>query len=148
MSDPANHDRHAEKATVTDPPGGRARRRWSWVMPVALFVVGLLLGGTVVGLARGSDEETGAATHRTPAPTVTTPAPEISGRVVVIPRSCEQAVSRAQEAVSTVQQAADALRAVDTARLGRLIDQLQTAQQEVERLAQQCKDAAATEASG
>jgi hypothetical protein len=77
-------------------------------------------------------------------PTVTvTPsaAGNSSGRTVVIPASCEQGLERARTALSTVGDAVDAARNLNTARLQELLDDLQDAQRDVERLAGQCRSA-------
>ena len=114
-------------------------RRWFWLVPAVTFLVGLVLGGAVIAATKDGTDNGGAPSA---APTVTTsPSPTITptDRTITVPASCERAVERARTAMNTTGEAVQALRDLNTARLQRLLDQLQDAQREVERLAEQCR---------
>lgn len=98
-------------------------------------------------MAAGADPEADDAAGAAILPTVTaSTVPSAAGtpsdRTVVVPASCEERLDRARTALSTVGDAVDAMRALDTARLQELLDQLQQARQEVDRLADQCRQEA------
>ncbi|MEU8230455.1 hypothetical protein AB0C12_12750 [Actinoplanes sp. NPDC048967] len=102
------------------------------------FVVGLLLGGTVMATAGNTNDDIAAA----PGPVATataSPAASSGDRTITVPASCEQGLERARTALSTVGEAVEAARNFNSGRLQELLDRLQKAQQEVERLARQCR---------
>jgi hypothetical protein len=102
------------------------------------FVVGLLLGGTVMATAGESNDDIADASG--PVATATAPpAPSSGDRTITVPASCEQGLERARTALSTVGEAVEAARNFNSGRLQELLDRLQNAQQEVERLALQCR---------
>ena len=125
-------------------PGGPGLRMF-WLVPTLTFIAGLLLGGGVVAATNWNDNEQAAA----PAPVQTTspaptPGPTSSDRVLVIPGSCVQGLDRAERALRTLRGGLEAAQNFDTARLQQVLDQLQQQQPDVSRLADECRQAAAT----
>lgn len=121
-------------------PSRTARLRpWFWIVPALTFVVGLLLGGTLMattGDPAGDDAPAvrGPATAVAPSPTASS-----GDRTIIVPATCEEGLQRARAALSTAGDAVEAARNLNTARLQELLDQLQAAQTEVEQLADQCR---------
>ncbi|SNY25533.1 hypothetical protein [Paractinoplanes atraurantiacus] len=109
--------------------------RWLIILCAMAFLLGGLLGVGLTLLVRP------AATTSRPAAAAPITSPSAG---LVIPASCRQAVDKAQQASSTAEDALQALRRLDTARLQRLLDQLQDAQHELDTLAQQCRDQTGT----
>jgi len=135
--------------TTTDDPGaGReaASSTWTWLLPVLTFLVGCVLGGVVVGAGTldGDDEQVAA-------PSVTSsqapgqggePSPTPSDLVVTIPESCLQAAEAAAEASQQFDDVVAAVRDLDARRLQVIVDRVQQAQPEAQRLAEQCRSVA------
>lgn len=99
-----------------DEHGGRPRRRWR--LPLAMLLVGLLLGAGGVGaLVRTGVLDT----------SITVPAPEPSpSRVTVtVPESCTEAGRLAEQVGGITQEIVAATGELDAARLQVLVDQLQ-----------------------
>lgn len=140
MSEPTNSNPRPAAQPAAPPTRSN---RWLWVIPAATFLVGLLLGATLVAVttnSRNGADGRQAVTATGPRTPGEAPAASASAdRVVVIPASCEQGLERARTALATVGDAIDALRGLDTGRLQQLLDQLQTARTEVDTLTQQCR---------
>lgn len=146
MSQPQEPGDRPEPSVSTSTDGAGSPT-WFWLVPALTFIAGLALGAVVT--ATNSEPETGdsagpaAVPTATAAPTTPASAGTPSDRTITVPASCEEGLDRSRAALSTVGDAVDALRALDTARLQELLDQLQQARQEVDRLAEQCRREAA-----
>ncbi|PRY20203.1 hypothetical protein [Pseudosporangium ferrugineum] len=119
--------------------GHPRQQRWSWLVPALAFAVGLVLGGTLIAVADGSDDAATPATAQPAPPASHAAQPASEDRTITIPASCEQGLERARTAMTTVGEAVQALRDLDTRRLQELLDRLQDAQREVEALVDRCR---------
>lgn len=108
------------------------RSAWTWIIAGMAFLLGALLG---VGIMVTVDD------HHRPAVSGATgsdPAASASPGPTTIPAACQQALDRAVAALSTAEAAVDALRHLQTARLQRLLDDLEAARREVDTLTARC----------
>ena len=111
-----------------------------WVIPALTFVVGLLLGGGLAYATYGGDA---ADVTNSPARETRAPTPEASGDLeVTVPAECLQAITESEATFDTVREGIEALRGLDAEALRRIVDDLQTAQPRIERLANACRAAA------
>jgi len=117
---------------------GHARARpWFWIIPSLTFGVGLLAG---TALTAGDKGRAGPQAASSPPPATAAPPATASGDLTItVPESCEQGLERARRALSTANDAIDALGDLDAARIAKQLGRLQTAQQEVNQLAEQCR---------
>ncbi|PRY20144.1 hypothetical protein [Pseudosporangium ferrugineum] len=105
-----------------------------WLVPVLTFVVGLALGAGLLALLRpaphgpGADQSGGTPVAVSP-----------SGSGITVPASCTQGLERARAALDGAGEAVDALRRLQTARVQRILDDLQGAQADVDRLSEECR---------
>ncbi|WP_199516647.1 hypothetical protein [Nucisporomicrobium flavum] len=114
--------------------GSGAGRRARWLVPVLTFLVGAVLGAAVFALIRpGADAELSGPARDIPVGV----AP--SGGQITVPASCTQGLERARAALAGGDEAAGALRRLQTAKLQRILNDLQHAQTDVDRLAEQCR---------
>ena len=119
------------------PAGGPSRH--FWLIPALTFVVGLLLGGGLAYAAYGGDA---AGAGKAPAQETRTPTPKASGDLAVtVPAECLEAIEVSEDTFGTVREGIEALRGLDAEALRRIVDDLQTAQPRVERLARECRAA-------
>jgi len=110
--------------------GGRSA--WTWIVTGMAFLLGLLLGIGITVTVNDARPPRGAPAEATQAVSPdTTP--------TAIPADCRQALDRAVAALSTAEAAVDALRHLQTARLQRLLDDLETARREVDALTARCR---------
>lgn len=127
--------------------GGRPpSSSWTWLLPVLTFLVGCLLGGVVVaaGAFDGDDDQVAApSTTSSPEPgDGAEPSPTPSDLVVRVPESCLRAAEAAAEASRQFDDVVAAVRDLDARRLQELVDRVQQAQPEAQRLAEQCRSVA------
>ncbi|MEV4703160.1 hypothetical protein [Actinoplanes sp. NPDC049316] len=106
-----------------------------WLMPVLTFVVGLALGAGLLALLRPGSPGDPGSDRGGGTPAAVSP----SGPGVTVPASCAQGLERARAALDGAGDAVDALRRLQTSRLQRILDDLQSAQAEVDRLGEQCR---------
>lgn len=135
--------------TTTDSPAGDTGKAtsstWTWLLPVLTFLVGCVLGGVVVGAgAFDGDDETVASPSTTSSPTSgdAEPSPTPNDLVITIPESCLQAAEAASEASQQFDDVVAAVRDLDARRLQEVVDSVQQAQPEAQRLAEQCRSVA------
>jgi hypothetical protein len=120
-----------------------------WLIPMATFVVGLLLGGVVIALVNiASDDDSAGAgsgdgTASAPATTPTSTGPES----VTIPGDCIQIATDAQGLLDLADQAVQAARDLDADALSDVVAELKTQQEALSNQASICQDAAAAENS-
>ena len=117
----------ASYSRITAPDTARVRFH---AVAAAALVLGFLLG---VGLMWVTAPASGGSPHTSRS------GPAASSTAA---GSCLRALTSAQEAMSAAEQAARALGRLETARLQRLLDELQTRQDEFDGLAVQCRDQA------
>lgn len=133
---------HQSEPAAPAAPGQTPTSTRYWLFPALTFIIGLALGAVVIAVGEPDISDSAGAAVAPPT-AVASATPSAAGgpsdRTVTVPASCEQGLDRARTALSTVGDAVDALRALDTARLQQLLDQLQRARQEVDRLADQCR---------
>jgi hypothetical protein len=139
MSRPSQPGGRPEPA-ASAPTSDAASTTWYWVIPALTFIVGLTLGAVFMAASADPDTDDAAVL---PTATAASTGPSAAGtpsdRIVTVPASCEQGLDRARTALSTVGEAVDALGALDTARLQELLNRLEQARLEVDRLADQCR---------
>lgn len=133
-----------------DPPPeartGPARLR-SLLVPALFLMLGVVLGVVTTLAATGGSGSPSGNTAAGPAPAATAtaataPAVTASGRTVTVPASCERGMARAQAAMQTLGEAGQALGNLQSARLQALLNELQQAQTDVDRLAAECRQEA------
>jgi hypothetical protein len=144
MSTPPQDNPPSPGAWNTSVDGGRR----FWLIPVATFVVGLLLGGAVIALINiASDDDSAGARNgaetSTASPTPTSTGPDS----VTIPGDCIQIATDAQSLLDLVDQAVQAARDLDADALSDVVAELQTQQEALRSQASICQDAAAAENS-
>lgn len=114
--------------------------RW-WLIPVATFLIGLVLGGGVIALAGiGNDDAASAAPGSSP---VSSPSSSTAPDLVV-PGDCVQVATDSQALLSLVDEAAQAAKDLDAAKLSDLVAELRAQQQVVRAQAAACQAAVAT----
>jgi hypothetical protein len=134
---PADPPHNPPRKTITKP----TTRPWLWLIPTLTFVLGVVLGAAAIAAFDGGTVNGGGRdlTSRPTAPTAPTAAGRTGDRTITIPASCEQGLERARTALSTVGEAVEAARSLNSGRLQEILDRLQDAQHDVERLADQCR---------
>lgn len=132
---------------ATGPPASQGQQSslasQFWAIPLAAFVVGLVLGGVIValtGIGPGSSDDSASPSTSTtpvePTPTSSTAAD------VVIPGDCVQVAQESQALLELAQQAAAAARDLDADRLSTLVGEIKDQQDLIQAQAAAC--AAAT----
>ena len=128
------------KIPTPEPRGEPRLRRLFWLVPVLTFVAGLLLGGGVIAATRTGGDDRVAATSEPDGAASASPVPE-GDRTIAVPASCADGLDRAKRALEAVDGGFEALRELDTARLQKVLDDLQGLEPEVTRLADACRTA-------
>lgn len=123
----------------TTPPSSSSR--WSWLLPVLTFLVGLVLGGVVIFAGTSGDDDGAAASaDASPSPgVVATEDPDSTDLVVRVPQSCLDAADGALEASQQVDDAVAAVRDLDARRLQEIVDEVQRLQPDVRDQAERCR---------
>lgn len=118
-------------------PSAESRRRAAWFWVPVVFVIGLLAGGVIVAVFSGGDSARPAA----PRPTVTvTESPPDTGtqpRVLVDP-ACLRAIKDARSAYSVLSKVSAALRDLNPAALGGLVQQIRGIEKQLQRELRGC----------
>jgi len=105
--------------------------------PAATFLVGVLIGGLVFGVAIKNDGSGDASSIRsTTPPTVT--GPTSSDVTVTVPGACEDAAAVVQQSLDLLRQAATAVRDFNPSEVVDVLDQLEEADAELRELSTQC----------
>ena len=147
----------ARRTAVTDSPPPAAGpaassetapawQRWSVLLPVLTFVVGLVLGAVALSVTQVDDEGTpqplaGASPEATPAQEPSTEQSPGSLRVIV-PAPCVLAAEKSEVAYDVLDEAVAAVRDFDARRLADIVDRAQAERAETEELVEACEDAA------
>ena len=115
----------------------------TWLLPVATFAIGLLIGFAVwnTGGGSGGTNQAGPTTSA-PATTAQTSASAGATVTVSVPQSCLDAVTESQQSLDLLNQATQAIADLDAARLQTIVDQLQTAAQRIQTLGDDCRASA------
>ncbi len=139
----------SDTAPSTSPTPTRGQ---PWWIPAATFVVGLLLGGSVIAATMSGDGTDTAASAASPSPSTSlspssvgpgSPSPTGAGDVTVtVPDQCLQLAQDSQQVLDLVNQAAAAARDLDAAKLADLVRQMQSRQDELSSQTSACRDAA------
>ena len=127
--------------------------RW-WLLPLATFLAGLVLGAVVLAVTRdGGNESTVATTGpattvtvtgapgATGSPTSTEPGATPSGVTVTVPQECIELADDARAAGNLLEDAAAAARDLNADRLADIVRQMQTARQDLDTAAGACQNA-------
>jgi hypothetical protein len=137
MTAPDGHGRPAQQDTVMPSTGNPSR----WVLtavPAAAFVIGLVLGGSVVGVGL-SDNDPSAASETTPSPTAPEPT-STSDVTVVVPNACLEAARTIDEALELIRGGADSVRDFEPEELVQMLNELEDLDNRATALSQQCSD--------
>lgn len=150
-------DQHKDPDPRTDTTGARpgdARPSRPWLVPLATFLVGLLLGAAVLALTRGGDTASTVATTDptarvtvtaspapTGSPTVAEPAATPSDVTVTVPAECLELAQDARDAGGLLEDAATAARDLDANRLADIVRKMQTARDDLDTGASACQNA-------
>ena len=121
-------------------------QRWSVLLPVLTFVVGLVLGAVAVGVTRTDDagrSQPQAEASPSDEPSVE-PSPDASPGAlqVTVPASCVRAAEKAEVAYDVLDQAVAAVRDFDARRLADIVDRAQAERAMTEELVAACEAAA------
>ena len=147
---PTGGDPHGGSTGASAPPTRTVGGRW-WLIPVATFLVGLVLGGVISAALRPGDADPVAGS---PPSTSTSSAPTASGAAqaatatVVVPAECLQVSQDSQALVELTKQAATAARELDAGRLSDVVRQLDQAQTTLRAHADACRAVDASLSSG
>lgn len=129
------------------PAGDEAPRRstswWPVVLPVATFLVGLLLGGVVMGVAADDDDSPSAESRPT-----SSASPEDAGgtpgqgtaTTVVVPDECIAVADTVEEATRLTRRMTSALRDFDADQLRDQLRQLETLDQQARDQVRACRE--------
>jgi hypothetical protein len=134
-----------EPATTPAPGGRRPPPPLYWLLPVLALVIGLVLGGLLVGVARDGDDSAGDDVTSADSSPTATPSPTPTGDLTVravVPAECVEAADQASAALESVDRGLTALRELDTSQLRDVLSELERAQPEIRELAQQCREEA------
>ena len=143
MSDHPPSDAGPTEPSSTTP----AWQRWSVLLPVLTFVVGLVLGAVALGVTQVDDAGSqqplaeDASPQARPAPEPSTDASPGSLRVIV-PAPCVLAAEKAEVAYDVLDDAVAAVRDFDARRLADIVDRAQAERAMTEELVEACEDAA------
>lgn len=142
--------------TPDRPPRGavpvRQRSWWPVVAPALTLVVGILLGiavagaGNVGGSSAGGPAPTPSASTETSASA--TPSPTSSDLLVRVPAACLDLANRASGVLGNVGAVASAARDLDARALAEALTALQDQQSGLQNLADRCRAAAGSSATG
>lgn len=118
-----------------------------WVIPLATFVVGLVLGGGIIALSGlGSDDDSTADADQPDSTPSASPSPTSTGPdSVTIPGDCIQIATDAQELLDLADQAVTAAGDLDADALSDIVAELRTSQETLSNQASICQEAAAQE---
>ncbi len=109
---------------------------WLRILPVATFVVGMMLGGLLIGLTRDDDRSAAAPVEQAPSPTGS----PSSDTTVTVPGACAEAVREVELAVELMREGASAVRDVQPEELVRVLNSLEDTQARLEQLTQACSE--------
>lgn len=133
-------------ASSSTPP---AWQRWSVLLPVLTFVVGLVLGASALAITRTDDGGSSpplvqASPTQEPA---AEPSPQLSPGAlqVTVPAPCVRAAEKAEVAYDVLDDAVAAVRDFDARRLADIVDRAQAERALTEELVEACEDAAGTQ---
>lgn len=135
----------------TDPPNTQdgptsspGRSVWTWLLPALTLVAGVALGASVVaaGTAGDDDEEPRASVSAEPSDPAAGGSTSEEDLLVRVPAACLQAADGAEEAAGQFDDVAEAVSALDAARLQELVDRFQQLQPEIQRQADECRSTA------
>lgn len=115
-----------------------ARTEWlPRALPAATFLVGLLTGGVFVAVAA----DPGGPASDSPGPgtaTQSTSPAAASDTTVVVPAACSRAADAVSEAINLFREGAGSVRDFQPEELIRVLDDLETLDPKLQRLAMQC----------
>lgn len=119
-----------------------SRVNWLRILPVATFLVGMMLGGLLIGLTRDDERSAAAPVEQTPltASPGTSPTPGSSDTTVTVPAACAEAVREVELAVELMQEGASAVRDVQPEELVRVLNSLEDTQARLEQLTRACSE--------
>lgn len=80
-----------------------------WIVPVVAFLVGLVLGGVLIGVTRGNNDNSSTAATPTPAASPT-PTGSSTNVTLTVPAACLKAGDLAQQGLTLADQAVTAVR--------------------------------------
>jgi hypothetical protein len=149
---------------MTDQVGASSTRadtdgsRWSWLLPAGTFLAGCVLGGVLVGVGDVGDDEpstpdgsaaaavdadAGEEQDGTAAADASDGGDADSGMYVRVPESCVQTADDATALVEQVDRVVAAVADLEPERLRQTVDDVQVVRDEVSRVAEECRKAAA-----
>lgn len=127
-------------STPSTSTASRRDRRFLLV-PAITFLLGLVLGGVLIGVADLGADGSDGTQEAAPAPTTAsaTPSDDVT---VTVPRACLDVAERTEEVLDLVQRAAAAIGDLDARELGTIVDEMQTLEPEVRENAAACQELA------
>ncbi len=142
-------DQTPPHARGTESTRGTSTSRWATLVPAAALLVGLVIGGAVVGVAVGGDEDDADSTSPQPSSSASGDAaePSAAATVVVVPDECLAAVSTVEEVTEVLRQGASAVSDFRTDELRSLLRELEALDVQARDQVEACRDVR-TEASG
>lgn len=131
----------AARRTVIERSSTRLTSWWPVVAPAAALVAGLLIGGVVVGVARGGDAGS-AVRERSPSQSTpgATTSPSRGPTTVVVPSQCLEAADTVDRLTSLTREAVGAIRDFEPQQLRQMLDRLETLDADARKQAAACRD--------
>ncbi len=120
----------------------RASGRWTraagWWLAAGTFVLGLVVGGLLTGLASGGSSTDAGPPAEAPSAAVVPPGTPATGQYTVN-AACIRAVNDAQDTYTATNDLADAAAALSAARLDEIVRRLQPLQRRLEQDLRACR---------
>lgn len=109
-----------------------------WIVPVVAFLVGLVLGGVLIGVTRGSHDNASATV--TPTPTAS-PSPTASSASITltVPADCLKAGDLARQGLTLADQAVTAVRDLDAKKAQDIVGRLRVLREQVQIATDACQ---------
>ncbi len=124
-----------------DRRGGAAGRALAW-LPAGTFVLGVLLGGLVVGVALDGGD--GSRAQGTPSPSPTQASSSAGGTAVVVPDECLAAAQTVRDATALIRDNVSAIRDFRAQKIIDFLNQLEDLDQRAREEANACRDVTVT----
>lgn len=117
------------------------RDRRFLLVPAITFLLGLVLGGVLIGVANLGPDGADGTGEAAPAPATSsaTPTDDVT---VTVPRPCVDVAERSEEVLDLVQRAAAAVGDLNARELGTIVDEMQALEPEVRENAAACQELA------
>ncbi len=109
-----------------------------WIVPVVAFLVGLLLGGVLIGVTRGNNDNSSTAAPPTPTASPT-PTGSSTNVTLTVPAACLKAGDLAQQGLTLADQAVTAVRDLNAKQAQDIVAQMRALRPQVQAATNACR---------